>query len=557
MRAIGIIPARGGSKGIPRKNLRDLNGKPLIAYAIQTALESGCFEKVIVSTEDEEIAHIAREYSAEVHNRPDRLANDLATLDPVIYDAVQGSKQEYDIVATLQPTCPLLKPDTLRAAFERMIEEPTIDTLISVVNDPRLAWVEKDSKIVPAYEKRVNRQELPPYYRETGAFFLSRMRYVTEESRFGERVEVFDIPENEALDIDTMKDWWIAEGTLRSKKIAIRVDGYRQIGYGHVYRMLLLANRFLDHQLRFFLDESHLEAQKAVSDAFYPYEVGPRIELKDRILDYLPDILINDILDTTLDDVVPFQKAGIYVANFEDLGTGLEEADLVVNALYETDHPYDHVYTGPDYYCLRDEFAHTRPRYDSPKVERILVTFGGADPSNLTLKSTLTLGDFLESQDIQMKIILGLGYPDESEVELRQTVESRGLDEKIEIARNVKSMAAEFKSADLVLTSYGRTMYEVASMQVPAILMGQNERELQHAFGHSHNGFESLGLGTLVTDQQLLGKVRQLCEDYELRKKMVDRMAETDLAHGVYRVTRLILESYDEKNRLESISGRK
>lgn len=546
IKAIAVIPARGGSKGIPRKNLRDLNGVPLIAHTIRTALESGCFDVVVVSTEDEEIAHVAAEFGARVHPRPPHLADDRATLDPVVYDAVRSVSEEFDIAATLQPTCPLLGVETLRAAFRRMAENPEIDTLISVVNDPRLAWVEKDSRIVPAYEKRVNRQELPPYYRETGAFFLSRMRCVAETSRFGPNVAVFPIPEEEALDIDTMRDWWIAEKTLESRRVAIRAAGNRTIGFGHIYRMLMIANRLLDHKLQFFIESSDIEAAQRVRDAFYPCCTAPANELPARIDEFRPDILINDILDTTPLDVIPYRERGVFVVNFEDLGEGLKDAHLVFNALYETDSPHSHVHTGPDYYCLRDEFAHTRPRETPPRVERILATFGGADPANLTLKTVRALTPLLEERQVDLRVVLGLAYPTESEAELRSEIEKSSVANRVTIQRDVKSMAAEFKSADLVLTSYGRTMYEVASMGTPAVLMAQNSRELHHVFGREENGFCGLGLGVEVSEDQLLETVQLICEDFELRKAMRDRMLKTDLSRGIRRVTKIILDAFEE-----------
>lgn len=549
MKAIAVIPARGGSKGIPRKNLRDLNGVPLIAHTIRTALASGCFESVVVSTEDEEIAHVAAEFGARVHPRPLHLADDRATLDPVVYDAVQSVAEEFDIAATLQPTCPLLGVETLRAAFQRMVDDPAIDTLISVVNDPRLAWVEKDSRIVPAYQKRVNRQELPPYYRETGAFFLSRMGCVTPSSRFGPNVAVFPIPEEEALDIDTMRDWWIAEKTLEARRVAIRVAGNREIGFGHIYRMLMIANRLLDHKLEFFIDSSDVEAAQRVRDAFYPCCTAPAAELPDRILEFRPDILINDILDTTPNDVLPYVESGVFVVNFEDLGEGLRDAHLVFNALYETDSPHPHVHTGPDYYCLRDEFAHTKPRETSPRVERVLATFGGADPSNLTLKTARALSPFLEEMQVDLRIVLGLAYPTDWEADLRSEIENSSVAHRVTIQRDVKSMAAEFKSADLVLTSYGRTMYEVASMGTPAVLLAQNSRELHHVFGREENGFFGLGLGVEVSEEQLLETVQLICGDGELRKTMRERMLKTDLSRGIRRVTKIILDAFEEAPR--------
>src|SRR3989304_1279546 len=116
-KAIAIIPARGGSKGIPRKNIRDLNGKPLIWYTIQTALESGCFAEVLLSTDHDEIAHVGGQGGAAIHKGPRPPAHAPAARDPVIFEGVGGKPESYDLIVTLQPTCPLLKVDTLREAM--------------------------------------------------------------------------------------------------------------------------------------------------------------------------------------------------------------------------------------------------------------------------------------------------------------------------------------------------------------------------------------------------------------------------------------------------------
>lgn len=546
LKTIAIIPARGGSKGIPRKNIRDLNGKPLIWYTIHTALDSGCFTEVLLSTDDDEIAHVGAECGATIHKRPAHLASDQATLDPVVFDAVGGEPENYDLIVTLQPTCPLLKVDTLREALSKMISEPNIDTLLSVTNDPRLAWIEKDGKIVPGYEERVNRQQLPPYYRETGAFFISRSRCVKENSRFGEKVGVFEVSPMEAIDIDTIADWWIVEKYLKTLKIALRVDGNRSIGFGHVYRMLLLANRLFDHRVEFFLDQKDEEAVDKVRKSFYPLVAGERENLPGLVLERQPDIVIHDILDTTAEGLSPFKQKGIFTVNFEDLGPGIAEADLVINALYETDIPYPHVYSGPDYYCLREDFAHTQIRELSPEVQKIVVSFGGADPSDLTAKTVKTLAEFLKDRNVQVGIVLGLGYPVDAEKKLESDLERNGLPEKIVLKRNVASMAAAMKEADLILTSCGRTMYEVASLGIPAILMAQNTRELHHTFGHADNGFSNLGLGGEVSSERLLETIARIADDFELRKEMRTRMLKTDFRKGLARVESLILDSYWE-----------
>lgn len=143
MQILAVIPARGGSKGIPRKNIRLLNGKPLISYAIQNALNSKFITHVFVSTDSEEIAEISRQYGARVIMRGEELSSDMVTLDPVIFDgmlkAESTEKTAFDYVITMQPTSPLLSVETLDKGIAYCIEGG-YDTVISSVNKPHLSW---------------------------------------------------------------------------------------------------------------------------------------------------------------------------------------------------------------------------------------------------------------------------------------------------------------------------------------------------------------------------------------------------------------------------------
>ena len=147
-----VIPARGGSKGIPRKNIRLLGKKPLIAHTIEMGLESKYVDNLVVTTDDNEIKFIAEKFGAETIKRDGKLAEDSIPLDPVIYDATlqQEAKinENYDIVITVQPTSPLLKTKTLDLAIETLINswkndnpKEQYDTIISVVDDRHLSWV--------------------------------------------------------------------------------------------------------------------------------------------------------------------------------------------------------------------------------------------------------------------------------------------------------------------------------------------------------------------------------------------------------------------------------
>lgn len=173
MDIVAVIPARANSKRIPNKNIRLLNNHPLVYYAIKNALTSKYITRIIVTTDSNEVEIITRQLGVECIQRKSELCQDETTLDPVIYDAV--SELPCDYVVTLQPTTPLLKVTSLDAAIEKCISDSSTDTIVSVINFPRLAWKRKGSVLAPLYSERLNCQYLPPYYRETGAFIISKL----------------------------------------------------------------------------------------------------------------------------------------------------------------------------------------------------------------------------------------------------------------------------------------------------------------------------------------------------------------------------------------------
>lgn len=137
MEVVAVIPARAGSRGIPNKNIRLVGGHPLVYYAIRNALTSANITRVVVTTDSDAVRIIAQQMGAEVHWRDAALCADDVTLDSVIADAVP-SDVEWDYVVTMQPTSPTLSVETLDAAIGKAVEEG-LDTLISVVNEPRLS----------------------------------------------------------------------------------------------------------------------------------------------------------------------------------------------------------------------------------------------------------------------------------------------------------------------------------------------------------------------------------------------------------------------------------
>jgi pseudaminic acid cytidylyltransferase len=219
-KAIAIIPARGGSKRIPRKNIKAFHGKPLIAYSIQTALESNLFDKIIVTTDDEEIAEVAKKYGAEVpFIRPRELADDYTGTADVVNHALQwlrGQGEEYDFACTIYATAPLLQTQYLIEGFEKLKNSDAISAFsctsmpfpiqrtFKITDDGRcqMFWPEN-------YMKRS--QDLEEAYQDAGQFYWTKLTKTSNEIMFGKDSISIVLPRYLVQDIDTLEDWERAE----------------------------------------------------------------------------------------------------------------------------------------------------------------------------------------------------------------------------------------------------------------------------------------------------------------------------------------------------------
>ncbi|CAM2760992.1 glycosyltransferase [Hathewaya histolytica] len=534
------IPARGGSKGIPRKNVRLLAGKPLITYVIDELKKSSIIDYILITTDDDEIKFIANKKGVNIIDRPSTLADDKTPLDPVIYHAVttleDNIKEDLDIIITVQPTSPLLKVRTVESAIKKILDE-NADTVISVVDDRHLAWTtNEEDKYIPKYEKRLNRQYLPSEFRETGAIFATKREFISENSRMGKNIDLIEVSKDESIDIDNYADWWVAERLLKRKKIVIRADATNEIGTGHIYRGLNIASKITEHEVIFLMNSKCKLGIDIVSKNNYPI-VTFEDNLWDTIDRLSPDIIINDILDSKKEYMKELKDRGIFTINFEDLGDGARYANLVFNALYEHKIPLKNSHSGYKYYILRDEFYGYKDREIKEDIDNILVTFGGTDPCNLTEKTLDGLLNINYARDIN--VVLGLGYEDKKNI-----YEKYKQFKNIFIYESVKNMSEYMYNADLVITSGGRTMYEVVSLKTPCLVLCQNERELTHVFGHSGNGIINLGMGKYITDGMLRNNLNEVIKDFSLRKEMKERMKSIDLTNGFKNIFDLAKEEY-------------
>lgn len=544
MNVLAVIPARGGSKGIPRKNMRLMNGVPLIEHAIRHALECSMINAVAVSSDSQEILTFAEQFQEVCAlKRSASLSQDAVTLDPVIYDAVLQmediTSSRYDAVVTLQPTSPLLSVGTLTKAIEEF-ESSDCDSIISVVNDPHLSWGrDRNNEVVPNYKERLNRQQLPPCYFETGAFFISRRDVVTRNGRLGAKTGVYEVPSEESVDIDTWQDWVLCETSFARKKIVFRVDGHPELGLGHIYRCLTLAYECTEHEITFITRSEHKEGVKKLKAAnMNVVEISSDGEVLEWLERNRPDVFVNDCLDTTSDYVQAVKKYVGRFVSFEDLGEGIYYADAVVNAIYEGASPLPNIYTGKRYVCLRDEFLTAKPKPFSETVNNVLIMFGGTDPLNLSQRLHEIASGF-NSNGIRVKFdfILGSGYNHKFPC----TDSNLG----ITVVQDVARVTEYMKHADLAFSSQGRTTFELATMGVPAVVLAQNEREQLHPFAQMDNGFINLGLGTEVSNEDICQTLDWLVKSPSIRKEMHHLMLQNDLKSGIKRVKRILLGGLD------------
>ena len=225
MKNLAIIPARSGSKGLKDKNIKELNGKPLMAYSIEAALETGIFDEVMVSTDSEKYALIARQYGAQVpFMRELALASDEAGSWDVVRSVLHQYRKmdkQFDTVTLLQPTSPLRDKSDILGAMNLFIEKEASSVISITLIEHPIQWSMslEQNKVVHFREPNnctKRRQELDPFYRANGAIYISKTdNILTNNSIYNESCLGYLMDTDKSIDIDTEVDFYLAEILLR------------------------------------------------------------------------------------------------------------------------------------------------------------------------------------------------------------------------------------------------------------------------------------------------------------------------------------------------------
>lgn len=232
MGSIAIITARGGSKRIPQKNIKEFCGKPIIAYSIEAAIKSQMFETVMVSTDSEEIADIAKIYGADVpFMRSEETSNDYADTTDVLNEVITEYRtrgQEFDSFCCIYPTAPFVTAEKLRESF-KLLQDPCIYNVIPMAPfsfPPQRGMIKEGKYIKPAYPEHINKrsQDLDEILHDCGQFYWCKTKEFMDNPDFlANHTVPFVVPETEMQDIDNISDWELAE--MKYKRMLEKAEG--------------------------------------------------------------------------------------------------------------------------------------------------------------------------------------------------------------------------------------------------------------------------------------------------------------------------------------------
>ena len=525
--ALVLVPARAGSVGVPRKNIREFGGRPLFAHTVSAARDAGLPGSVVVSSDDAAIEDWCRLHGVTFLPRAADVAGPSATIADVVLSVLANLEWTPTHVVVLQPTSPMRSAEDIRNAWDALISGD-YDSLMSAVPFPHLMWQRhQDGSVTPLFEERVNRQEMKSVpMLETGAIQISTVdSFRRAGTLVGPRHCVYELSGDSSIDIDTKADLLAARAAYGRGLVVFRLTANRTVGSGHLFHSLLIAEYLDYHEVHFLLKD----CDSFVSDAVVAagYRCSTESDLESDLESLKPDrfecrVLVNDVLDTQFSDLAAERSLGFRVMCIEDLGAGPLLADVVVNALYPAQAQTGVVvHSGPAWTPLRSEFLDLPEKAYRSTGSKVLLSFGGTDPNRLTTRFANLL---VQIEGIEVHALVGPG------------AEPMDLPQEVVRHSGKTSVARLMHESDLVLTSAGRTVYEVAATGTPVVVIAQNAREATHAHVNLENGVIFEGLAPLVSDSQVESTVRGLLADVRTREDLGRRLHESIDRRGAERI---------------------
>ncbi len=531
-----VMARSSGSKEISRQNLRLINGKPLLYYVLHTALKYKN-SLVVVSTDSEEIKHLSTLYGAEVLKRPKNLTKDSASLEDIVAHSLkmlQKKGYEFKKCLVIHPHFPLISISTIERFFNSLSNE--INTIFGFEEDSIRDDVmgETTTKKEPC---RINL--LAKRIVRTKKIVSFSCKPFIQSNLFKKPYYGIKIPTEEIFSPTSYHDFASLESIINKKRILVRVDGSKEIGLGHVYNMLTVLNNLRREEILIVMNSKKKLGLKKFKEYLYNVKLfSNETHLMKIVKDFKPEIIVNDILDTSFPYMTKLKKFNCVIVNFEDRGKGRALADLVFNPIYQEQKGLKNEYFGAKYSCVRDEFRIWQ-RQDIPeRVEQIIISFGGTDPKNKT-KDVLEIINDMNLNHIRLKVVLGIGNANKNEIKtIVKKMNHNGF--KIDIIERSDFLAKNIIESDFAIISNGRTVFEVAAVRVPMISIAVNQRERKHSFVENAEIGMSLTLETNKDKEMLVKSIKKMMNASN-RRTYFKNLKKINLLKGVELVNRLIL----------------
>ena len=490
-----FIPARAGSKRVKNKNLLPVAGVPLVIRAIEIARKFT--DSIWVSTDSDVIAQLVEGDGVKRHYRSPGLYEDDVTLDEVLTDFFNGPPRHG------HPGTIVIQPDVVFYPFPVEDIDVMLESDVPVALGIRTHSIWSRKHIGPRLNTQVLADNQGPW-QELGIRFYPP----GSESGVIKRLHRITDDVTQYVDIATPTDLVAADRLLSKLHIVFRFVYGTDIGTGHLYRSLTLANHLQHHNVSL----TNISTEDVPDDMSGGWSINQYPEF---FFGY--DVIVNDVLQTTVQEMALLRQYAPVIA-VEDAGTGADLATHAVNALYKDN---DLTFSGSDWAILRPEFITAKNVPIKDRDIDVLVTFGGTDPNGLTERLHATFAE--NGYDVDKKIVF---------------VQPPGSPKHLDGAEVSPNMATLLSRSKMVFTSGGRTLYEAAATGTPAFVICQNIRESTHA----HLGFEFgnnyLGMHNFLTRMKILGSLRYTTD--ETLQQMSDQAYRSIDRKGLQRFLSLI-----------------
>lgn len=572
MEILAVITARGGSKRIPKKNIKNFCGRPIISYSIEAAIQSGVFSEVMVSTDSHEIAEIALESGASVpFMRSARTSDDFATTSDVIMEVLDKYKEigrNFKYICCIYPTAPFITPDKLRSAMEIMVENNStvVMPVVRFSYPPQRCFVIDESKYMKyKYPEYMNSrsQDLEAWYHDAGQFYIyNTQKYLELNGSISDGIIPIEVSELEVQDIDNEDDWKIAELKYRlmsenmPNRIFIRVDGNEIIATGHVMRCLAIAEQLkrlgaevifvvADEKPADLIRERCFEVDvldtcwsdlNVETDSFCSYLV--RKKAKVVLLDsyyitkqYLSSLssIVNVVY---IDDLDKFIYPVYAIINYGTWKEGSEYQKKYSG--YDT-----HLLCGNSYVPLREEFKSAKFQV-SKNPSRVLITTGGTDQYNMA--GNLLEAAMNDSETVNLEYHVIVGYFNKNKEMLS---ELSGRYSNIILHENVSDMSKWMKYCDIAISAAGTTTYELCACGIPSVCFEVAENQCG-AEAWEKAGYMMFGGNAFKNINECvencIKSLIYLKNNFEVRQQYSEKMRSFVDGHGAERIAKFVLE---------------